>query len=128
MELKIESLADTDEETKNFVDSIKSSAAYNWRIIAGTHRKSFHSYGIAVDVIPKRLGGKAIFWSWEKDRNPNGWMVLPLSRRWSPPDSVIEIFESEGFIWGGKWGIWDNMHFEDHPELILQNFGLDALG
>ena len=128
VELKIESLADTDEETKNFVDSIKSSAAYNWRIIAGTRRKSFHSYGIAVDVIPKRLGGKAIFWSWEKDRNPNGWMVLPLSRRWSPPDSVIEIFESEGFIWGGKWGIWDNMHFEYHPELILQNFGLDALG
>ena len=24
---------------------------------------------------------------------------------------------SEGFIWGGYWAIWDNMHFEYHPEL-----------
>ena len=33
----------------------------------------------------------------------------------------IDIFEDEGFIWGGKWMIWDNMHFEYHPELILFN-------
>ncbi|MBQ9624309.1 MAG: M15 family metallopeptidase, partial [Treponema sp.] len=24
----------------------------------------------------------------------------------------------EGFIWGGYWVIFDNMHFEYHPELI----------
>ena len=122
VEKKITLLAKTDAEIKEFVDSIKSSAAYHWRIIAGTKRKSFHSYGIAVDVLPQKLGGKAIFWSWEQDRNPDGWMILPLSRRWMPPERVIEIFEEEGFIWGGKWGIWDNMHFEYHPELILHNF------
>ncbi|MDR3191497.1 MAG: M15 family metallopeptidase, partial [Treponema sp.] len=26
-------------------------------------------------------------------------------------------FENEGFIWGGKWGLYDNMHFEYRPEL-----------
>ena len=38
---------------------------------------------------------------------------------WIPPLAVIAVFESEGFIWGGKWGVWDNMHFEYRPELIL---------
>ena len=35
-----------------------------------------------------------------------------------PPEEVISIFESEGFIWGGKWDIWDNIHFEYHPEIL----------
>ena len=124
VEERIKELSETDGEVGKFVDGLKASDPYYWRVIAGTSRKSFHSYGIAVDILPKRLGGKAIFWSWEQDRNPDGWMVLPLSERWMPPDSVIRIFESEGFIWGGKWGVWDNMHFEYHPELILFN-GLD---
>jgi hypothetical protein len=46
-------------------------------------------------------------------------MLIPLSERWMPPDIVIDIFEKEGFIWGGKWTVWDNMHFEYRPELIL---------
>ncbi|MBQ5781449.1 MAG: M15 family metallopeptidase, partial [Spirochaetaceae bacterium] len=45
--------------------------------------------------------------------------LTPLSQRWMPPQKVIEIFEEQGFIWGGKWGIWDNMHFEYRPELII---------
>ena len=127
VEEKIQQLSKTDEEVESFVESIKSSDAYHWRIIAGTNRKSFHSYGIAVDVLPRSLGGKAIFWSWEKDRNPNGWMLVPLAKRGMPPQPVIKIFEREGFVWGGKWGIWDNMHFEYHPELILHNFGMNAM-
>ncbi|HQN03589.1 MAG TPA: M15 family metallopeptidase, partial [Rectinema sp.] len=47
------------------------------------------------------------------------WMLIPLSERWMPPKRVIDIFEKEGFIWGGKWTVWDNMHFEYRPELIL---------
>ena len=46
-------------------------------------------------------------------------MRLPLERRWMPPQKVIEIFENNGFLWGGKWVIWDNMHFEYRPEVIL---------
>ena len=50
--------------------------------------------------------------------DPDGWMTLPLDKRWMPPLKVIQAFESEGFIWGGKWPVWDNMHFEYRPELI----------
>ena len=37
----------------------------------------------------------------------------------APPAAVIKAFEDEGFIWGGRWAIWDNMHFEYHPELFV---------
>lgn len=120
VENKIIQLSKTDAEVKKFYDGLKSSDAYHWRLIDGTNRKSFHSLGVAIDVLPKRITGE-IFWSWAKDHNPSGWMILPLSKRWLPPAKVISIFESEGFIWGGKWAIWDNMHFEYHPELILYN-------
>ena len=40
-----------------------------------------------------------------------------LESRWNPPDPVIRAFEKEGFIWGGKWPLYDNMHFEYRPEL-----------
>jgi hypothetical protein len=30
---------------------------------------------------------------------------------------VIRAFENEGFTWGGKWALYDNMHFEFRPEL-----------
>lgn len=119
VESQIYELAKSDSEVKSFVDSIKSADAYYWRIIEGTNRKSFHSYGIAIDILPKRLNGKAIFWSWTKDKDPKNWMRTPLKDRWMPPLSVIKIFEKEGFIWGGKWIIFDNMHFEYHPELTL---------
>ena len=122
VEEKIFELAKTSPEVKTFLDNIKSNDAYQWRIIAGTNRKSFHSLGIAIDVLPKSQGGKQIFWSWAKDKYPDTWMLVPLKNRWMPPDSVIKIFEEEGFIWGGKWIIYDNMHFEYHPELIEYNF------
>lgn len=118
VERRINAAAASDPAIKPFIAEINQLDAYFWRLIAGTNRKSFHSLGIAVDILPKNLRGKAIYWSWTKDINPN-WMLTPLADRWMPPQTVIDIFEDEGFIWGGKWGIWDNMHFEYHPELIL---------
>ena len=105
-------------EIKAFLDNLKSCDAYHWREIIQTSRKSFHSYGIAIDILPKKLNYKAIYWSWEKDKRGDSWMLVPLEKRWMPPESVRKIFEDEGFIWGGYWVIFDNMHFEYHPELI----------
>ena len=122
VEQKILALAENSNEVKNFVGSMKSCDAYYWRIIAGTTRKSFHSLGIAVDILPVKTGDKQIFWGWAKDKYPTTWMLVPLKNRWMPPDEVIRIFEAEGFIWGGKWAVYDNMHFEYHPELIKFNF------
>jgi hypothetical protein len=102
---------------KDFIASLGSIGGYNWREIAGTRRMSYHSWGLAVDIQPRRLGGKSIYWMWEQQRNKD-WMLVPLENRWNPPDRVIEIFENEGFIWGGKWPFYDNMHFEYRPELL----------
>ncbi len=121
VEEKIKALAKNDSEVQDFLNNLKSTDAYSWRIIAGTNRKSFHSIGIAIDILPKSQGGKQIFWSWAADKYPQTWMLVPLSNRWMPPQAVIRIFEEEGFIWGGKWAIYDNMHFEYHPELIQYN-------
>ncbi len=118
---KIKKAAKTDSKVKNFIKNLKSTDAYYWRIIAGTNRKSFHSYGIAVDVLPKSRNGKEIFWGWTKEKVGDAWITTRLSARWMPPDRVIKIFESEGFLWGGKWAIWDNMHFEYRPEMLKWN-------
>ncbi|MCL2270610.1 MAG: M15 family metallopeptidase [Treponema sp.] len=102
---------------KDFIASLGSIGGFNWREIAGTQRMSYHSWGLAVDIQPKRLAGKSIYWLWEQERNKD-WMLVPLEKRWNPPDMVINIFEKEGFIWGGRWPFYDNMHFEYRPELL----------
>lgn len=119
IETKINEAAKTDKEVADFVKSISKNEAYYWRVIANTNRKSFHSLGIAIDIRPKSYKGKEVYWSWTKDKDPDGWMLTPLKNRWMPPQAVIDIFEDQGFIWGGKWIIFDNMHFEYHPELII---------
>ncbi|MDR1839603.1 MAG: M15 family metallopeptidase, partial [Treponema sp.] len=37
------------------------------------------------------------------------------------PQKVIKIFETYGFIWGGKWLFFDTMHFEYRPEILIFN-------
>ncbi|MBQ7158429.1 MAG: M15 family metallopeptidase [Treponema sp.] len=118
VESRVNELAKTDTEVSAFVTTLRSADAYYWRRIADTKRLSFHSLGIAVDVLPKSWRGKQIYWLWARNYYGADWMLTPLEKRWMPPASVIAIFEDEGFIWGGKWGIFDNMHFEYHPELF----------
>lgn len=118
VEAKIRNQAKKSKEVRVFIEELKSADAYAWRGIEGTNRKSFHSLGIAIDVLPTKYHGGEVFWAWARDKNPKGWMFTPLKRRWIPPKKVRDAFEEEGFIWGGYWAIWDNMHFEYHPELI----------
>ncbi len=108
--------AKADAETAAFLAGIGSVGGYNWREIRGTARRSYHSWGLAIDVQPRRLENKATFWEWERNRNED-WMLVPLERRWMPPRAVIAAFEREGFTWGGKWDFYDTMHFEYRPEL-----------
>jgi hypothetical protein len=121
VEKRIRILAKSDKEVQNFIDNLARVDSYNWREIGDRSSRSFHSLGIAVDILPKGWGQKNIYWAWRRDIDSENWMLLPLERRWMPPKAVIQAFEAEGFIWGGKWIIWDNMHFEYHPELIDYN-------
>lgn len=117
VESKLNNLAKGDPEVAAFLGSISSIEGYNWREIADSPSRSNHSWGIAVDILPKNWGKKNIYWNWISYWNDE-WMLIPLERRWMPPTAVVETFESEGFIWGGKWLLWDNMHFEYRPELL----------
>ena len=119
VEAEILEAAKTDSEVMEFVQTLASADSYNWREIRDSGNRSFHSIGIAIDVLPKAWGSKNIYWAWRRDIDPDNWMLLPLERRWMPPEKVRDIFERNGFIWGGNWIIWDNMHFEYRPEVIL---------
>lgn len=125
IDTKIQSLAKTNQRVATFLSNIGTIGGYNWREIRGTQRMSFHSWGLAIDIQPKRLGGKVMYWEWGEK---NDWMLVPLSQRWAPPTEVIQLFEQEGFIWGGKWDLYDQMHFEYRPELhLLKKLSLESL-
>lgn len=118
VETRIYRAARTNDEVKDFIDTLYSAGAYNWREIRDVNTKSFHSFGIAIDLLPDNWGQKIVYWDYEKGNGNEDWMLIPLSERWMPPKAVVDIFYDEGFIWGGNWAVWDNMHFEYHPELV----------
>jgi hypothetical protein len=78
-----------------------------WRPIANTQRQSAHSYGVSMDINVARSD----YWEWQKPKLPTRW------RNRIPP-AIVEAFEAEGFIWGGRWFHYDTMHFEYRPELL----------
>lgn len=75
-----------------------------WRNIAGTQRLSAHAYGVSLDLNPKLT----TYWRWSR------------TSRWQNkvPQAIVDAFEAEGFIWGGRWYHYDTMHFEYRPELV----------
>ena len=107
-----------DPDVAAFLAGLSEMTGYNYRNVEGTRSRSFHSYGLAIDLIPKSYGGKSTYWLWAMSRTPD-WWTIPYQKRWMPPEAVIEAFEREGFIWGGKWILFDTMHFEYRPEVLL---------
>ena len=87
----------------------KSAGTFNWRVIAGTSRPSVHSFGAAIDIDVAH----ADYWRWS-----GGKPGAVKTYRNRIPRAVVEVFERQGFIWGGKWYHYDTMHFEYRPELI----------
>lgn len=69
--------------------------AYNFRAMRGSQNLSLHSYGIALDLSPKRN-------PWKKKWDPKTMM----------PEVVVEIFEKHGWEFGGRWSTADAMHFQ----------------
>lgn len=86
---------------------------FHWRPIAGTKRRSMHSYGAAIDF---RLPGRTHrYWRWEPDGNSAYPEEILGAERLG---AIVRVFEKHGFIWGGKWRHFDTMHFEYRPELL----------
>lgn len=86
-----------------------SSGTFNYRNISGTSLKSPHSFGIAIDLARDRKD----YWKWvtknEGDSRINFY-----------PKEIVETFEKNNFVWGGKWSHFDILHFEYRPEIILK--------
>lgn len=71
----------------------RNPSSFNWRSIRGGSSRSYHSWGVAIDLNPGTNG---------------------MGRQGDMPMKVVEIFEGLGFFWGGRWkGVRrDPMHFE----------------
>ena len=110
-----------DSSVGTWVDELDITYSFIDRGIAGSPTRSNHAWGMAVDLVPKSYGRLQVYWRWSRVFDKEGWHRIPLERRWSPPQAVIEIFERHGFVWGGKWTHFDNIHFEYRPEILLYN-------
>jgi len=120
VEEKILAAAASDPQVMAWKNSINSLEGWNWRNIAETETRSYHAYGLAVDLLPRSLGGKETYWLWAMNRRADWWNIS-YNDRFHPPQKVIKIFETYGFIWGGKWTFFDTMHFEYRPEILILN-------
>ena len=86
-----------------------SSGTYNYRVISGTSILSMHAYGIALDM----KYNSQDYWQWADPIKAEARIV-------NYPKTLVKIFESHGFIWGGKWNHFDTVHYEYRPEIILK--------
>ncbi len=120
VEEEINRAAETNAEIRTWVANIETITGWNWRSIADTESRSFHSYGAALDLLPTSFKGLQTYWLWTSDWNPEWWNV-PYTQRFHPPEEIIQAFEKYGFIWGGKWMFYDTMHFEYRPEILILN-------
>lgn len=73
---------------------------FKYRHIAQSTNLSAHSWGIAIDINVTN----SHYWLWHKEYQNQ------------IPYKIVEIFEKNGFIWGGRWEHFDTMHFEYRPE------------
>jgi D-alanyl-D-alanine carboxypeptidase len=80
---------------------------YNFRNIAGTDQLSAHSFGIAIDISTHHSD----YWRNGPDLKKPIWKNRI-------PTEIVNAFEAESFIWGGRWYHYDTMHFEYRPELF----------
>jgi hypothetical protein len=122
VEGRIQESAKQDPEIRGWLGSLASVTGWNWRNVAGSENRSFHSYGAAVDLLMKAQAGMETYWRWTAAKGID-WRSVPAEKRQNPPAAVIRAFEEQGFIWGGRWSRYDTMHFEYHPELLILGTG-----
>lgn len=119
VERDVRAAAETDREVAEFVRGLAAVEGFHWRNIAGTRARSFHSYGVAVDLIPRYYGGDFGYWRWAAEAGIEEWWALGEEDRFMIPQPIVDAFERHGFVWGGKWLFFDPIHFEYRPEVFL---------
>jgi hypothetical protein len=105
VEARLKAAVEKDKSLARFLQKI--GGTFNWRKIADTDRQSAHSYGISMDINVAH----SHYWEWQRPKRPLVWQN-------KIPQVIVDAFEAEGFIWGGRWQQYDTMHFEYRPELL----------
>lgn len=121
VEEEITRAAAVDPAVARWIEELEITYSFIFREIAGSDTRSLHSFGLAVDLEPSSYRGRHAYWRWSRVLDRENWFRIPPSQRWSPPPPVIEAFERNGFVWGGKWSYFDVIHFEYRPEVLLYN-------
>lgn len=121
VERDIREAATRDRSVATWIDELDITYSFIYREIAGSSTRSYHAWGLAVDLVPTSYDGRAVYWQWSRVFDREGWHQIPVEQRWSPPQKVIEMFERHGFVWGGKWAHFDAIHFEYRPDILLYN-------
>ena len=108
---KVSAELDKHPEWSKYLTNI--GGTFNWRVIKGTDRLSAHAFGITIDINTAYSN----YWQWDCDcTNENA----KLDYKNRIPMGIVDIFEKNGFIWGGRWRHYDTMHFEYRPELLTK--------
>ncbi|MEY3049805.1 MAG: hypothetical protein RL365_1843 [Bacteroidota bacterium] len=108
---KVSAELDKHPEWSKYLTNI--GGTFNWRVIKGTDRLSAHAFGITIDINTAYSN----YWQWDCDcTNENA----NLDYKNRIPMGIVDIFEKNGFIWGGRWRHYDTMHFEYRPELLTK--------
>lgn len=115
---ELRTLRRADPEINAFLGGLREMNGYNFRYVEGTRSRSLHSYGLAVDLIPRSYHGRSSYWLWAMGTSPD-WWTIPYEKRWMMPPGIVEAFERQGFVWGGKWLYFDTMHFEFRPDILV---------
>ncbi len=84
------------------------AGTYANRRVAGSEALSAHAFAVAIDLNPE----KSPYWRWRPAPD-----TLQNARD-NFPQGIVDAFEAEGFVWGGKWHAYDFMHFEYRPEIV----------
>ncbi len=108
LERVVERLTDAVKQDKKLLPFLQLiGGTVQWRRIARSKNLSAHAFGIAIDLNVDR----SHYWRWAQPREPIKWKN-------KVPQAIVDAFEAEGFIWGGRWQHYDTMHFEYRPELL----------
>lgn len=106
---RISNILDEKPHLTKYVNKI--GGTFNWRKINKTDRQSMHSYGMTIDLNVEHSD----YWQWNCKCSDEDAVIVYENKI---PIEIVQIFENEGFIWGGKWYHYDTMHFEYRPELL----------
>ena len=112
---KLAKIIETHEDWRPYF--AENAGGFNYRSVSSTGRMSAHSYGIAIDINSQLTN----YWKWGNSKLSEIDEIKNINKDKKIPYEIVELFEQNGFIWGGRWYHYDTMHFEYRPELFVIN-------